>query len=412
MTETAPPAFELDFADLDALFAAAEANYAALKADAEARVDTWEWRTEGYQIEPFYHEMNDFPKPRRIKQEPADKKYKHQWGLDAVGRVAVDRQFVDPAGERAYEEFHFFGPEVAAMFRFDYFADKSIISVEVAHIAAGRPLRIEGRFNRTAPTPLARNLAEYFYEGDRLVRMHKKHDSEDATEYCPEREAKFAYDALGRLALIEDRELPGTYWRSSPNYKPRLEWREEYRRPAKGETPRVLAGIIRDRLVERVPQVAAEAGIDEPVFAVAFMFDDEGNCPFGDSVSFGLARERERMVAQQPDDPHRWAMIWNPAEWEHGPGKHTIDDAVYDAAVRQWYSQLARKDANLAKEGAKVLVDVCKRLAEVDWSAGFPVTDDFIVFPIGLELSDFAAHLRKLAGAARWKAWAKKYWLP
>jgi hypothetical protein len=86
---------------------------------------------------------------------------------------------------------------------------------------------------------------------------------------------------------------------------------------------------------------------------------------------------------------------WSPAEFEAGTGGD-LGDVPSARLVRQELALLDADDIVAAagsEAGRRLLCAVAARLNLRDWSGMLPVTEDFLVYPVDLELVDLERNL-------------------
>lgn len=166
----------------------------------------------------------------------------------------------------------------------------------------------------------------------------------------------------------------------------------------KGITVKSLKETVRNRLVAVIPQLVASAGITEPIYCVALVYDDEGNDALPPSIGIGLASERKRW--RQEHGKRAPELIWNPAEFHHHGKSHT---QLSDEALEEACDYLNGKwtEGGSSAPAAKLLVEATIELNRADWPASVQRTDDFLVYAIGLEGSGLRKNLKAVLGAEK-----------
>ena len=138
-------------------------------------------------------------------------------------------------------------------------------------------------------------------------------------------------------------------------------------------------------LVERIAAWVTRRAPAEAVWALAILYDAEGNPVL--LPSLGLAVDADR-----DDDPD---VQFNPAEWDLMDAE---PDELGDAAFAE-DCQLLNQHWDAAGSwtaGRSLLLGVAGELADRDWSEVLKPAADFEVFATDLELEDLARNRRKL----------------
>lgn len=348
-------AYDLAMVPLKELYRTMGANYHTLKAQSASLIERWEF-TGGrrHHPVPFYFEKNGFARGK-ISKDPA--KATFSYGFDVKGRVIVERAFA--GSQHAFDEEIFVClPEAVESVRFD--PNKQVISVSRQTFENGSLAAYE-ECTQVFHTAYSER---FFWHGGRLVR----------SEYSPLRDAPliftYDYDEEGGMVRIDV---------AYKEYPDQTETR--YRKRKKGEDPRQTAALVHRLLVEHIPLLVKGAGVTEPAFCVALVYDG-GEPAAPPLIGVGLDSERRKIG---PSD------AWLPAEWAHyETDALQFTDAELLKACRLLNDQLAEKAAPIRK----LFNAVAAELNTIPWHQNLPVTDDFLIVAVDYEAADLRANLR------------------
>jgi hypothetical protein len=351
-------------------WAEVEAGIKEYRAAADAAVVRWAWGPNfaGWErLEPLYVErVHREPAKTGELPEPEDRTTRDLFGFDAAGWVVVARQFQNWPREGIQSETILVdgadGP-VQLVMR-DWGDATELLRIDVPVFDGDRIASITW-YRRDYDRELVRHSEHYTYERDRPVRVDI-----DAWDDDGSRVQHVEWDDDGEIRRI---------YTDSGN-----ERFVGYVRPPKGGI-----GPIRRRveaeLIERIAAWADRSTPDEAVWALAILYDTEGNPPLPPSLGLAVDADRD-------DDP---LVRFNPAEWrfmdaepeELGGGAFAEDCAVLN---QHWGA--ARDDA----APRRLFVKVAKALRDRDWTGALRLADDFEVLPVDLELEDLERNRRAL----------------
>jgi hypothetical protein len=140
-------------------------------------------------------------------------------------------------------------------------------------------------------------------------------------------------------------------------------------------------------LVELIPKAAAQLAVDDPIACLAVTYDRSAQLSI--EISAATADERSDLSSVEAQ------TAWSPADFEAGTDIE-IDDIEPTQLVRQQLALLDADDVDVAagsELGRRLLCAVAVRLNQHDWPATLPVTDDFVVYAVDLELVDLERNL-------------------
>lgn len=164
-----------------------------------------------------------------------------------------------------------------------------------------------------------------------------------------------------------------------------------YQALPKGITVKSLKETVRQRLIESVPQTVEAANLDEPIYCVALVYDDEGNDALPPSVAIGVDSERQGWKARHGKCAKEF--VWNPAEFTHYEKPHTqLDNEALEEACD--YLNGKWSESGSTAPAAKLLMEVAAELNRVDWPVSVRRTTDFVAYAIGLEGSGLKKSLK------------------
>ena len=337
------------------LYKTAAANYAALRAQSDSGITRWEFASgRRHHPVPFYFEKNGFARGKLLKDVSTAT---FSYGFDSQGLVVVERAFA--GSQKTFdEEIFLYTPEAVESIRFD--PNKQVISVSRQTFENGRLSAYE-EYTEVFRTTYTERFS--WHDG-RLVR----------SEYSPLREAPllytYQYDEAGQIAQIN------VAYKECPD-----QTETRYRKKIKGEDPRQTSALLHRLLVEQIPALVHRAGITEPAFCVALVYD-RGEPAAPPLIGIGLDSERQRLGP---------SGTWLPAEWAH----YEIDALQFNdpellKTCRLLNDQLAGKAAPVRK----LFNAVAAELNTVPWDQKLPVTADFVVVAVDYEAVDIRANMK------------------
>ncbi|GAA2640449.1 hypothetical protein [Paractinoplanes durhamensis] len=369
--------------DLAVRFGRLADEYETRKQAATAAVASWDWYTwPGLDPRPLHFERDLLKPGRRLDARPPVDRDVQRIGFDAQGRVAVIEEYSGFLNGRLYyETFLHYGDDV----------------VEAAHFDTDRPIylheyRYEDGLMRSAET-VARGGSgreSYAYTGGRISRIEIEHSGRSQAALVAE------HDDRGLLRLVE---AMGSATRV------------RYVRPPAGFDLEVACGTVEDMLVALIPAAAARLAVDEPIDCLALSYGQATQLSI--EITAATAEERAELRSIDAD------AVWSPAEFETGTALDldldldgtaldgtaldgtALDDTALDDTgpiqlVRQELKLLDADDVDVSagsELGRRLLCAVALRLNRHDWSATLPVTDDFVVYAVDLELADLDRNL-------------------
>ncbi|GAA1557251.1 hypothetical protein GCM10009827_092750 [Dactylosporangium maewongense] len=343
--------------DLASRFAQLAGEYGARKRAATALVERWDWYSwPGLDLRPLHFERDLLRPGRRLDTRPPADRDVLRIGFDAEGRAVVTEEYSGfLRGRLYYETFVRHGSDV----------------VEVAHFDTDGPIylheyRFVGGLMRSADTVARRGSGResYTYTHGRISRVEIEHDGRPRSTLMAE------HDDDGLVRLVE---VMG-------------HWSEVcYERPPAGFDLDVACRAIEDALVAFIPDAVARLTVNGPAACVALSYHQSRALSV--EVHACTADERAALAAI---DPH---AAWSPADFETG----TDLDLAEAGPVRLVWQELALLDAADPGAGSEIgrrlLCSAAARLNLRDWSATLPVTDDFVVYAVDLELVDLERNL-------------------
>ncbi|MET8089338.1 hypothetical protein [Micromonospora sp. NPDC005220] len=345
--------------DLAARFAQLAGEYDSRKRSATALVGRWDWyRWPGLDLRPLYFERDLLKAGRRLDARPPVDRDVLRIGFDAEGRALVIEEYSGFLHGRLY---------------YETFVSHDGDVVEAAHFDTDGPIYLhEYRFvdglMRSADT-VARGGSgreSYAYTHGRISRVEIEHDGRAPSVLTAE------HDDRGLVRVIE---VMGR--RSEVRYE----------RPPAGFDLEAACRSIEDALFTLIPDAVARLTVDGPAACVALSYDRS------EPLSFEVrgATEDERAALAAIDAQ----AAWSPADFEASTDVD-LDDAGSVRLVRQELALLDASDLDAAagsEVGRRLLCTVAGRLNLRDWSDTLPVADDFVVYPVDLELVDLERNL-------------------
>ncbi|MEU7590246.1 hypothetical protein AB0A95_28625 [Micromonospora sp. NPDC049230] len=345
--------------DLAERFAQLADEYEARKRAATALVEGWDWYTwPGLDLRPLHFERDLRKTGRRLDARPPLDRDVLRIGFDARGRVAVVEEysgFLD--GARCYETFFRHGDEV----------------VEVAHFDRDGPIylheyRFEGGLMHTASMVARRGSGResYAYVDGRISRVEIEHSGAPPAVLVAE------HDDLGLLRLVRIRGH---------------ESRVCYARPPAGFDLEAACRAVEDMAVALIPDAVARLAVDAPIACLALSYDRPTQLVI--DVSAATADERAELASLEA------RAAWSPADFAASTDVD-LGDTEPSRLVQQELTVLDADDDDVAAGsaiGRRLWCRVAARLNLRDWSATLPVTDDFVVYAVDLELVDLERNL-------------------
>jgi len=335
---------------------ARNANFTTLKKQCEPRVVLEQWASgQLSNPTPFYFERNQYSRGRTLKAQPPSKKNALHYGFDAEGAVVRIRHWSGFL-ERFHEEELFLPSEAGVQLAFRFAHDGALMNAHRYRTEDGRLQLHELSFGTKGT--IATETFEWV--DGRLSRVVVENWGDRRLVH------EFTWDDLGRLQSI-----------AVQGAKP------FYSRPAEGESLKVLLPVIRQRLLELIPLVAARVRPDEAAYGLAIVIDEENwRNLLPPALALGFQRERETFLSRygaKADD-----MLWNPAELE-----------AFDVPEREWRDPKLAKACERANQhlwqGGKHAVarsfvrSLTEDLRALHWGRVRKVTPDFVVYLTTLE---------------------------
>lgn len=345
--------------DLAARFAQLASEYDSRRRAATALVGRWDWYTwPGLDPRPLHYERDLLKPGRRLDARPQVDRDVLRIGFDAEGRAVVTEEYSGFLHGRLY---------------YETFLRHDGDVVEAAHFDADGPIYLhEYRFMdglmRSADTVARRGSGReaYAYTDGRISRVEIEHDGRARSVLTAE------HDDRGLFRVVE---VMGR--RSEVRYE----------RPPAGFDLVVACRTIEDALLTLIPDAVARLAVDGPAACVALSYTRSNALCF--DVAAATEDERAALTAI---DVH---AAWSPEDFD--ASTHVdIDDAGSVQLVRQELALLDADDLDAAagsEIGRRLLCAVAARLNLRDWPDTLPVADDFVVYPVDLELVDLERNL-------------------
>jgi hypothetical protein len=150
-----------------------------------------------------------------------------------------------------------------------------------------------------------------------------------------------------------------------------------------GVTVKSLQAKIEQRLTTQIVEIITNAGIREPIYCVAMVYDDEGNDPLHPALAVGLEGERQKWI--QKHGPRARDFLWNPAEFSlyQTPILELREDEDMEMACDLLNGEMARRESIAPAE--KTLNAVAANLNRIEWPAQIQRTEDFVVYAVDAE---------------------------
>ncbi|MGW4682613.1 hypothetical protein ACWEOS_29475 [Micromonospora taraxaci] len=345
--------------DLAERFAQLAGEYDCRKSAATALVGRWDWYAwPGLDLRPLHFERNLLKAGRRLGARPPADRDVLRLGFDAEGRAVV------------IEEYSGF---LHGLLYYETFVSHDGDVVEAAHFDTDGPIYLhEYRFvdwlMRSADT-VARGGSgreSYAYTDGRISRVEIEHDGQAPSVLTAE------HDDRGLVRV--DEVMDG---RSEVRYE----------RPPAGFDLEAACRTIEDAFLTLISDAVARLAVDGPAACVALSYDRS------DALSFEVhgATEDERTALAAIDAQ----AAWSPADFEASTDVD-LDDTGSVRLVRQELALLDADDLDAAagsEVGRRLLCAVAARLNLRDWSDTLPVAEDFVVYPVDLELIDLKRNL-------------------
>jgi hypothetical protein len=151
----------------------------------------------------------------------------------------------------------------------------------------------------------------------------------------------------------------------------------------KGITVKSLQTKIQQRLTTQIVEIIRNAGIHEPIYCVAMVYDAEGNDALPPGLAVGLEGERQKWI--QKHGPRARDFLWNPAEFSlyATPNLELREDEDLDIACDLLNGEIARRESIAPAE--KTLNAVAANLNRTQWPAQIQRTEDFVVYAVDAE---------------------------
>ncbi|MEV4417757.1 hypothetical protein [Catellatospora sp. NPDC049609] len=345
--------------DLAARFARLASEYDSRKRAATSLIGRWDWYTwPGLDLRPLHFERDLLKAGRRLDARPPVDRDVLRIGFDAEGRAVVVEEYSGFLHGRLY---------------YETFVRHDGDLVEAAHFATDEPIYLhEYRFadglmcsaDMVARRGSGREV--YAYTDGRISRVQIEHDGRARSVLTAE------HDERGLVRIVE---VMGR--RSEVRYE----------RPPTGYVLDAACRTIENALLTLIPDAVARLVVDGPAACVALGYDRS------DALSFEVyaATEDERSALAETDAQ----AAWSPADFDASTDID-FDDAGLVRLVRQELALLDAGDLEAAagsEVGRRLLCAVAARLNLRDWSDTLPVTDDFVVYPVDLELVDLERNL-------------------
>ncbi|MEU8004495.1 hypothetical protein AB0B66_25335 [Catellatospora sp. NPDC049111] len=345
--------------DLAARFAKLASERDCRRSAATALVKRWDWYTwPGLDPRPLRFERDLLKAGRRLDARPPIGRDVLRIGFDAEDRAVVTEEysgFLD--GRLYYETFVRYDGDV----------------VEAAHFDTDEPIYLhEYRFvdglMRSADMIARRGSGRevYAYTEGRISGVQIEHDGRARSTLTAE------HDDHGLVRVVEVMDR-----RSEVRYE----------RPPAGFDLDAACRSIEDALLTLIPDAVARLTIDGPAACVALGYFQSN------ALSF-------EVYAATPDERAALAAIDVLAAWapeDFATSTHVdLDDAASVRLLRQELTLLDADDRDAAagsEIGRRLMCAVAARLNLRDWSDVLPVTDDFVVYPVDLELVDLKRNL-------------------
>ncbi|MFF5234946.1 hypothetical protein [Dactylosporangium sp. NPDC000521] len=354
--------------DLAARFARLAAEHEHRRSAAHDRVVHWDWYTwPGLDPRPLHFERDLLRPGRRLDARPPLNQSVLRIGFDAEGRVAVtDEHSGFLRGRRTSETFTHHDGDVVESAHFDN---------------GGRPVFLhEYRFvdglMRSADmvTRHGHERETYEYTDGRVTRVEISHNGRPRARLAAE------HDADGLVRIVEAAHL-------------RKPAEVRYERPPAGFDLAVACRTIEDALVAAIPPTVARLPLDGAADCVALSYFLAETLNI--VVHAATADERAALAATYDAD-----AAWSAEDFEANTPVDTDIDGI--RMVRQ---ELALRNADDPGSGTelarRLLCAVAARLNHRDWSDTLPVTDDFVVYPVDLELEYLHQNLTDCVPPAR-----------
>lgn len=345
--------------DLGERFTQLSDEYDSLKRAATALVKHWDWYTwPGLDLRPLRFERDLLKAGHRLDVRPPVDHDVLRIGFDAENRAVVTEEYSGFLHGRLYYEtfVHHDGDVVEAA----HFDSQGAVYLHEYHFEDG--------LMRSADT-VARGGSgreSYTYTSQHVSRVEIEHGGRAASVLTAE------HDEGGLVRIVEV-----TGRRSEVRYE----------RPPAGFDLDVACRSVEDSFLALIPDALAGLEIDGPVARVALSYDRSDAL----SIEVRAATEGECTALAAVEAQ----AAWSPVDFGAGTDVN-LGDVPSLQLVRQELALLDADDHDAcagSEAGRRLLCAVAARLNLRDWSDSLPVVDDFVVYPVDLELVDLDRNL-------------------
>jgi hypothetical protein len=350
-----------------------------LRGACELAVRRWRWAAEESNLhrpEPLYNERYGLPRAKLLADVPRSPDSEQLYGLDAFGEIVVAREHVGPRAFR--EELRVHRGDSVVGYRWSRKGTPT--QVNIARYVDGRPRSYVAAYPESGGLPRGSVIEHYVFDGDRVnaiftetvIGLGDRSTLPILATIWP------SFDPSGRVLEIREHSVRGE--------------RVLYRARRRATPMAKLHQRVEDRLVEVLPALVGEHA-REPIYCLALHYQLEW--PLPPTAVLGSERERRERMADIRGGEALWPAVYNPAAFGsytgHSLGGRPLTDL--DAELAATLDKIPVSTQESRQRGRATLNRVARRLQNLDWRPIAPVTDDFVVFAVDLELTHLQDNL-------------------